>query len=238
VPDLPRATEFYEAVLGWRISDMGEEFGHYSLATVTGRNAAGIGPVMAEGQPSVWTLYFATDDSAATAKLVTENGGALVVEPMAVPGQGTMTIAVDPAGSAFGLWEAGDMHGAAVYNEPGGLCWEDGRSTDVARGKEFYSSVLGFAYQALPGEPMDYETFHLGGGDPLGGYGGMFGAPEGTPAHWLVYFAVADTDSTVEAVRAGGGTVVSGPEDSPFGRLATVADPFGATFAVIQMPVE
>ncbi len=33
-----------------------------------------------------WTVYVASDDAAATAKLVTEHGGAVLVEPMPVPG--------------------------------------------------------------------------------------------------------------------------------------------------------
>ena len=62
VPDLPKAVEFYSAVLGWSLVNSGEEFGNYHIAQVNGQAAAGVGPVMAEGQPSFWTLYIASDD--------------------------------------------------------------------------------------------------------------------------------------------------------------------------------
>ena len=108
-PDLPKAVEFYSTVLGWTLVDKGEEFGHYHIAEVDGRAAAGIGPVMEEGQPSFWTVYLATEDADGTAKLITENGGSLLFEPMDVPGQGRMAIATDPdRGRVRHL--AGDRH--------------------------------------------------------------------------------------------------------------------------------
>ena len=237
VPDLPAATAFYEAVLGWTVTDLGEQYGHYSLAGIDGNDAAGIGPLMEEGQVTAWTLYFATDDIAATAKLVTENGGSLFAEPMEGPGQGHMAVAVDPTGAVIGLWQATDMIGARLHNEPGGLVWEDGRSTDPEASRAFYTAVFGFTYDTFPGAPGGYGTFHQpGGGDPLGGLGGQFDAPEGTPSHWLVYFAVADLDEALQMVRDGDGHVVDGPDDSQFGRMATVEDPWGAGFALIQPP--
>ena len=99
------------------------------------------------------------------------------------------------------------MNGIGVYNEPGGLIWEDARLTDPEAGKRFYAEVFGYTYQPVPGAPDDYGTFHLGG-DPLGGMGGMMGLPEGTPSHWVAYFAVADTDAAVAAVEQAGGTVL------------------------------
>jgi predicted enzyme related to lactoylglutathione lyase len=232
-PDLPKAVEFYSAVLGWTLQDKGEEFGHYHIAEVDGRAAAGVGPVMAEGQPSFWTVYLATDDADGTAKLIGEHGGGLLFEPIDVPGQGRMAVATDPTGAAFGIWQADGMNGIGVYNEPGGLYWEDARLTDPEAGKRFYADVFGFTYQPVPGAPDDYSTFHAGG-DPLGGMGGMMGLPEGTPPHWVAYFAVADTDAAVTAVEQAGGSVLAPAFDTPYGRMAAVADPFGASFMVMQ----
>jgi hypothetical protein len=187
---------------------------------------------MAEGAPTAWTLYFASDDADATAELVAQHGGSVLFEPMDIAGNGRMCVAVDPAGAAFGVWQARGMIGAGVVNEPGGLVWEDARLADPEAAKRFYSGVFGFTYESFEGAPEQYWTFHRGG-DPLGGIGGMMGAPEGTPSHWLTYFAVADTDAALAAARDAGGAVVDGPDDSPFGRIGVLADPFGATFAVI-----
>ena len=46
---------------------------------------------------------------------------------------------------------------------------------------------------------------------------------------WTVYFRVADVDASLATVERLGGTVRRAPEDTPFGRLAEIADPMGAT---------
>lgn len=233
VPDIAAATAFYGAVVGWTFVDSGEEYGHYHIAQTDGRAAAAIGPVMAEGTPTVWTVYLASEDADATAKLITEHGGTLLFPPMDIPGNGRMTVAIDPTGGSFGVWQAIEMNGFAIATEPGAVAWTDARLTDVAAGREFYSAVFGYTYQPVPGAPDDYGTIHAGG-DPVGGLGGMMGSTG--PSHWLTYFAVPDADAAVAAAEQGGGQVVSPLQDTPFGRIGVLTDPFGATFALIQLP--
>lgn len=236
VPDVPKAVEFYGAVLGWSLVDSGEAFGHYHIAQVKGHAAAGIGPVMAEGQPSFWTLYIASDDTDATAKLITDNGGSLLMQPMDVPETGRMCIAADPTGAVFGVWQSLGMPGAGIVNEPGGIAWEDARLSDVEAGRAFYTAVFGWSYGEIPGMDLaEYGTFGSGG-NPLGGLGGMMGAPEGTPSHWMVYFGTADADAAVTTLERLGGRVLQPAMDTPYGRMAFVTDPFGAPFALHQAP--
>jgi predicted enzyme related to lactoylglutathione lyase len=64
--------------------------------------------------------------------------------------------------------------------------------------------------------------------------GGMMGQPAGTPSHWVAYFAVADVDTAVAAAEQAGGRVLTPPFDTPYGRMAPIADPFGATFMLMQ----
>ena len=45
-----------------------------------------------------------------------------------------------------------------------------------------------------------------------------------------VFLGSDDVDKTVALVKENGGTVVRGAEDTPYGRLAAVADPTGAGF--------
>jgi predicted enzyme related to lactoylglutathione lyase len=234
VPDVATAAAFYAAVLGWTSTDTGEEYGGYRIATVGGGAVAGIGPQMG-GEPAAWTLYLASDDVDKTAAAVPEHGGTLLLPPGDVGPMGRMAIAADPAGAVFGIWQAGQHIGAGVVNEPGALTWEDLRSTDPAAAQTFYRALFGYRLDPVPMAPPDYGTFALPDEQaPLGGMGGMMGAPEGTPSHWVVYFSVTSTDATVEAVRAHGGRVVMPAVDSPFGRLAGVADPDGAVFCVIE----
>lgn len=232
VPDVDVARAFYGAVLGWTFHDSGAEYGNYQMCMAGEQTAAGLGKIQMEGQPAAWTVYLASDDADATARAIKDNGGTVFVEPMDIPQVGRMVIAADPTGATFGVWQAAPMPGIEIYNETGGMVWEDARLTDLDAGKAFYAAVFGFEYNPVPGAPDDYGVFGFGHGDPLGGIGGLTGAPEGTPSHWIPYFGVADVDAAVAAAQNGGGTVVAPATDTPFGRMATLLDPFGAVFAV------
>jgi predicted enzyme related to lactoylglutathione lyase len=57
----------------------------------------------------------------------------------------------------------------------------------------------------------------------------------GTPNHWHVYFAVADTDASAAKITELGGSVLAGPFGTPVGRIAVAADPQGSVFSIIQL---
>jgi uncharacterized protein len=232
-PHVDAARAFYAAVVGWEFQDTDDEYGGYTIAAVGDAAAAGVGPVQ-PGAPTGWTMYIASDDADKTAGTVAENGGTVIVPPGDVGPLGRMFIATDPTGAAFGVWQAGTHIGAGIASEPGGMTWEDLRTSDPDTARAFYEAVFGYVYQAVDGAPEDYTTFHVPGDEaPLGGMGGMFGAEGATP-HWLVYFAVADADAAVAAAERGGGTVVAPVFETPFGRMAGITDPAGATFWVAQ----
>ncbi len=234
--DLDLARTFYSAVLGWDIPPGREEFGGYATASVGTDGIAGLMPN--DGStPPLWTLYFASDDADATCAAIEAAGGTVMVPPMEVGDFGRMVIAADPTGAVFGVWEADTMLGFDLVGAPGGWAWCDLRSTDPATARVFYAAVFGYAYQEIPMAGDDYRTFSLGEGQPpLGGIGPMMGAPDGTPPHWLLYFAVADADAAVSAVAATGGQSLASPFETPFGRMAPIVDPSGAPLWLVQLP--
>ena len=186
---------------------------------------------MAPDQPSGWTLYFATDDAAETARRVGEAGGQVLLGPVEIPARGTMVSFADPAGAVAGAWQAGPFPGAGIVNEPGALAWEDLRSTDPAASRAFLTRVFGHAHDSFDGAPEDYTTLRLDEPFPIGGTGPLFGSPG---SQWLVYFGIEDVDAAVAAATARGGTVLGPVDDTPFGRMAQVTDPSGAPLVLIQ----
>lgn len=230
-PDIDAAQAFYGPLLGWSFGAGDPDFGGYCMCEVDGLPAAGMVPAT-EGMPPAWTLYFSTDDVAASVAAVPGAGGTVLSDVMPIGDAGAMAIASDPAGAAFGLWQADQMIGTSVYAEAGGLAWEDLRSTDPDASRAFYGALLGWEFRPLDMAGPDYSTVHLGGDDaPLGGVGGMMGM-DGFPSHWIVYFGVADVDAAVRFAEENGGHVLSPGFDTPFGRMAALTDPFGASFWV------
>ena len=140
----------------------------------------------------------------------------------------------DPAGAAFGVWQAGEHIGAQMVNEPGAITWEDLRSNDPDASRSFFASLFGYRFDPI-GEAMPgYTTFAFADEEaPLGGMGPVLGA-EVQPSHWDVYFNVDSTDEAVSRAEAAGGGVLSPALDGPYGRMAALADPAGAAFTVIE----
>jgi predicted enzyme related to lactoylglutathione lyase len=235
--DVAAANAFYAAVLGWEIADTGEEFGHYGIASRGGLATAGVGPIMGGDQPPAWTTYLATEDADKTAEAIATHGGQVIAAPMAVGSMGRMAVAIDPTGAPFGLWQAEEMIGCQLVNEPGGVVWNDHHSADLERAKAFYAAVFGYSYTAMDGD--NYVTIDgAGPGDTVGGLGTLADSLPGSPPHWMVYFAVEDTDAAVEAALKHGGQVLVPAADTPFGRMATLRDGQGATFVVGSTPDE
>lgn len=58
-------------------------------------------------------------------------------------------------------------------------------------------------------------------------------APPGTPPHWLPYFHVDNVDEIQAAAVGAGATALAPAFDMVAGRMAVLADPQGAPFAVI-----
>jgi predicted enzyme related to lactoylglutathione lyase len=82
-------------------------------------------------------------------------------------------------------------------------------------------------YRVLSIRDGDQEEGSFGGVAPLQG--------EHEVARWVPYFAVADADAVVTAVQANGGTVLMPAADVPdVGRIAWLADPAQAVFAVLK----
>jgi predicted enzyme related to lactoylglutathione lyase len=237
VPDVEAAKGFYGPVVGWTFAETAEEYGGYAIAQVDGDAAAGIGPRSQPDVPPAWTMYFASDDVDGTAAAITAGAGHLLVEPGDVGPLGRMCIAADPTGAVFGVWQAGEHIGAVVTGEPGGICWEDLRSTEPERASGFYRAVFGLTTEGLEEAGPDYSLFFCDGTDgPQGGMGGLVGEPEGTPSHWIVYFAVEDVDASIAAAVERGGTSLAPAEDTPYGRMGGLTDPWGALFWVLQLP--
>jgi hypothetical protein len=232
VADFDEAAKFYSTLFGWSVQPGDPQFGGYSVCTMNGRDVAGIAPPMDPNQPLPgWITYLATDNLEDTISKINGAGGSVPMEPMDVGEAGRMALAVDPAGAAFGLWQAKQMPGVGIANEPGGLCWNENFSSDWVRNKAFYGSVFGYTFGDLSSDDFKYATLDISGRP-----GGGIGEIPGQPAMWKTYFQVADTDAAVSQVQELGGKLIDPPQDTPYGRMAGVTDSQGHAFSLMSAP--
>ena len=234
-PDPKAAQAFYGSVFGWSTDDLGPDAGGYAMFQKDGANVCGVGATMGEGQPSTWTSYVNVVDIEATVARATIAGATILMEPTVIMEAGHMALFADPTGAVLGLWQAGQHMGAQVANDPDTWCWNELNTRDTAKATSFYTHVFDWEAGSAGFEGMQYTEWKNAGAT----IGGMLDmppmVPAEVPAHWLVYFAVADTDATVAAAEKAGGTVLMTPTDIPPGRIAVLSDQAGATFAVIKM---
>lgn len=244
--DPARAADFYGAIFGWELEGPPlPEFGGYQNFTHAGQRVAGLMPYMEEGGgPSdVWTVYLRTDDPAATVKAVEDAGGSIMVPPMDVGEEGTMMVAVDSAGAVIGFWTPNQHKGFTAWGEHGAPYWFESHSKDYRKSREFYEKVIGARIEEV-GTGGDPDAI---GPDTYGqvfigdlSFSGIMDAaglhgPD-VPSFWQVYITVDDVAATVKQVEQLGGSVLMAGEDTPYGTLAAVTDPFGAVICLGHPP--
>ncbi|MFC6067290.1 VOC family protein [Streptomyces ochraceiscleroticus] len=239
VHDLPATQDFYSALFGWEFRPGPQQLGPYVRALSAGREVAGMGVLPPERQLSIaWTPYLASDDADAVTERIRACGGTVGVGPLDADHAGRMALASDPQGAVFGIWQGHTMKGTAVAGEPGTLAWNELVTPEAATAGRFYEHVFGFETEAADGPGGDDLTLCLKGRPVAGIHGAGNTLPQERGPHWTTYFAVSDTDAAARRVTELGGQVTGAPRNSPHGRLATVTDPEGAEFMVVQRPTQ
>jgi len=239
-PDVQGAMRFYGELFGWRFEDQGEEFGGYRLV-YSGEDLIG-GLMDTTGVPApdggevpvAWTVYLRTPDMAAAVERMGAVGGRVLLPPMPVADRGFMGLAFDPAGALVGMWQPGTLEGLDLPMRAGTPVWFEVMSTDFDAALPFYRDVFGWDVHTMADDGWRYATHGPEAESSAGLCDARGVIAEGTPSFWRVYLGYEGIDAGIERVRELGGRLLDGPVDSPYGRLATVADPAGAMFQLIE----
>jgi uncharacterized protein len=233
--DPGRARDFYCQLFGWTAEEPAPEFGGYFNYQKDGVRIAGCMPSQfGSGQPDVWSVYLTTDDAAKTVEAAAANGGEVHVTPMAVGDLGTMAVVSDSGGAAIGIWQPGVHPGFGIVTETGAPSWFELQTRGYDAAVAFYRDVFRWDTHVVSDTPDFRYTTLAHGDDWLAGIMDASGfLPEGVPSHWSVYFGVDDADAALTKIVELGGSVLAPAEDTPYGRLATAADPTGAQFKLV-----
>ncbi|MFF0473699.1 VOC family protein [Streptomyces sp. NPDC004284] len=235
-PDTEAAAAFYGAVFGWGFRSAGPDAGGYGFFQQDGATVAALGPLTEEGAHSAWTVYFQTPDADATQKAAGTAGGTVRVEAFDVMDAGRMACLTDPAGAEFAVWQPGTVKGLERTWSPNALFWVELHVPDPESTLGFYRSLFDWRWSRMDAPGLTYQVISTAEGDQEGAsFGGAAEAREGMRPSWIPYFMVNDPDATSLTAQGNGGSVVLPAADIPdVGRIAWLADPFGAVFAVMK----
>ncbi|SDT72730.1 VOC family protein [Actinoplanes derwentensis] len=233
--DLDDAIRFYTELFGWTAEISGDELGGYTTFLLNGLPVAGAGPLFGEGQVSAWSTYFSASDADAVAGWVEAAYGTVLVPPFDVGDQGRMAAFLDPAGAPFSVWEPRAMRGAEVFGIPGALTWSELNTRDLEGAAGFYGAVFGWQFRRTRIGGLPYLLCELEQA-PVAGFQLMAGDnwPVDLPPHWQIHFAVGDCDGAVDHAVQLGGRLLHPPTTIPGARYAVLADPQGASFAILH----
>jgi predicted enzyme related to lactoylglutathione lyase len=250
-PDVDAAAAFYGGLFGWTLTDVAppDVPGRYLIATLDGRDVAGIGP--ARGADIGWHTYLAVADADVSAAAVGPLGGEVVEGPVNLGPAGRWVGVQDPQGARFRLWQAGRRLGAQVVNVPGAWNFSDLLTADRDGAVAFYRALFGWqvvdlatdggAMIQVPGygdhlaatcDPGIRERQRFAPPGFADVIGGIVVDPDAAPA-WRVTFTVADRDASLAAAQRHGATALE-TGGTAWTRYARIRDPQGAELVLSQ----
>jgi hypothetical protein len=233
-PDEAQSREFYSALFGWTAAEGSSEFGGYFMFMRNDVPLAGAMPTMTGEDTAGWKVYLAVDDARKTYEVAASSGGSALVEPMDVADMGTMAVVTDRAGARIGLWQADTFPGFSTRGELGAPAWFELHTQDYETNLGFYRDVFGWDTHTMVDTP-DFRYTTLGENETAtaGVMDASVYAPDGGASEWKLYIQVEDTDATVAQAIELGGAQVEAAQNSPYGRLAEIADSTGCRIRVM-----
>jgi predicted enzyme related to lactoylglutathione lyase len=238
--DVEGSRKFYGELFGWESEDPNPEFGGYFNFTRHGlMTAGGMGDMGDMPATNSWKLYLATDDIARTLARAEAAGAQIMSPAMPVADLGTQAVLSDPNGANLGAWQPGTFEGFSVLGEHGAPSWFELHTANHAGAVEFYRSVFRWDTDSVSdSDEFRYTTMRNpdGEGELAGVVDNTAWLPEGAPAYWAIYWEVDDVDAALSQVTSLGGSIIDEAQDTPYGRLATAADPTGAEFKLRTSP--
>ncbi|MFE1438809.1 VOC family protein [Streptomyces sp. NPDC058739] len=238
-PDIDGAATFYGGLFGWRFASAGPGTGGYGYFRLGDKRVAGGMQTTPEEWPPSWAVHFKSSDADATARTAEEAHGSVVLRPADLKGQGRTAVLADRAGVPFGIWQPGPDKGLDLVQAPGALFWLELYTPDIAAAAGFYHKVLGWETASVTYPGGIYTCFNPAGQSEDTMFAGLVPLDEdptkADAPYWLVYIEVTDADAAVARAQELGGSVLMPATDLPdVGRIAVLADPYGARFAVIK----
>jgi predicted enzyme related to lactoylglutathione lyase len=264
-PDPDAAVRFYGKLFGWEFENVmpADSPRSYLIARLDGLGVAGVRPLADEmGPGAFWSTYVCVESADEAATKATQAGGSLAAAPFDVGDAGRTAAIADPAGAVFCVWEPKSHKGAEAVNANATWNWSELNTRGPEAATSFYGRVFGWKASAV--ELGGHESVMW----LLPGYGDFlerldpglrrrhedFGTPEGfsdaiawmssqaaddeRPPHWSVTFATDDTRAIADRAAELGGSVLVPPFDAEVVRVAVLADPQGAVFAVNRFEPE
>jgi hypothetical protein len=243
-PDPEGAKAFYDAVVGWDISEGSAEYdGYRMIRRSDGGFAGGVLPLTSEmqqhGARPIWLGYIFVADVDTALGRIEAAGGKALMPAIDIQNVGRIAMVSDAQGNPFYVMkpippegqekEQSDVFSPTAEQRIG---WNELMTSDPVAARRFYGDLFGWTSdEFMPmGESGEYRFFEHR--DTT--IGAVCTVMPGASSRWRYYIRVPSISTAIEAVKAGGGEVVTGPHEVPGGDHIIIGnDPQGAEFALV-----
>ena len=243
-PDPEGSKAFYDAVVGWDISEAAPEFqGYRMIGRSDGKFAGGVLPISAEmqqhGARPTWLGYIHVTDVDRSVGKIEQAGGKSLMPATDIPSVGRIAMVADPQGAPFYVMKpippAGDPNAKSdVFSasEQQRIGWNELQTSDVEGARRFYGDQFGWGSdEHMDMGEMGLYRFWDQNGTRIGA---LFDGSNGQRSHWRFYIRVPSISAAKDAAERGGGTIHMGPHQVPTGEYVVIgSDPQGAEFALV-----
>ena len=106
--DAEAMKKFYGAAFGWEFADF-PEMNYVTFTSGEGDVGGGFNPITDENPPGNVAIYIHTDDLADTKARISAGGGMILMDDMAIPTVGTMSMFKDPSDNVLALLQPEPM---------------------------------------------------------------------------------------------------------------------------------
>ncbi len=241
-PDAEGAKAFYDAVVGWNISEGAPEFqGYRMIVRSDGGNAGGVLPLTDEmqqhGARPTWLGYVSVADVDRSVAAIEQGGGKGLMPAFDIPNVGRIAMVADPQGVPFYVMKPtppepkaqSDVFSPEAEQRVG---WNELSTSDPIAARKFYTDQFGWRSDEFMdmGEMGEYRFLEQDGTR----IGALCGVMQGQPPRWRFYFRVPSIAKAKGTAEQKGGTIHMGPHQVPTGDYIIIGtDPQGAEFALV-----
>jgi predicted enzyme related to lactoylglutathione lyase len=229
--DASKASEFYAALFAWEIRRAAGEAERPAYLTISANGRAIGGIVQSSAASGARWIGLASGDPKVLAERALQRGGKVVVAPLTLAGRGQFEVLSDPAGAHFGVVMTDRGDPADHLGGRNEWLWTELWTPDPAAAMSFYRDVFGYSVATAPRSAARGDAYVLSAGGRA--RAGIMRSPDSTlPAVWIPYVRVGDVDAIVARAQQLGARVVVAPQPHHRSKIAVLADPQGAPFAV------
>jgi predicted enzyme related to lactoylglutathione lyase len=237
-PNLAGAEAFYGGLFGWNIREIHVGDTDYAVASEDGRPIAGLvqrAVRPGERKQSHWLTFIAVHDADAAVRSAVEDGGKILSKPRTYGGRGRQAVLAGRDGAVFAVLASKSGDPGDFLASPGEWIWSALLTQDPDGAARFYKTLFGYDVFDLPSED-GLEHVVLSSQDYA--RAGINSLPKDDlhrHAHWLNFIRVTNTSDAVAKAEVLGGKILVEPRvDRHGGRVALLADPYGAPFGVME----